>query len=90
MSPYLMALLTADNLIQSVNDMRKFVGANTADLLSYPLSRQRTNLADFYPRLLRELGSKKLVRKREARSGFLAGKRHCDDGTGAIVENILA
>lgn len=51
----LMALLTVDNLIQSFNDMRKFIRADTADLFSYALSRQRTNLADFYPRLLWEL-----------------------------------
>jgi hypothetical protein len=56
------ALLIAENLIQPFNDVRKFIGSETADFLSNALGRSRTNLTDLNPRPLWHLDSLDLVR----------------------------
>lgn len=82
--------LSADNFIQTFNELRKFFGIYNADLLANAFRRKRTNLTDLYPRTFGQFGLQDFIRQWKPGALLLACERHGDDGARPIIEDILA
>jgi len=82
--------LDSDDLIESLDDKRKLLRRRATELRANALNGKSPNLADLDPRAFLELWRFQFVSKRKSRALRLAGQRNRNDGTGTLVEHVVA
>jgi hypothetical protein len=82
--------LGANDFVQALDNLRHFLWRRSADELSDPFARERSDLANFHPGFFRQSLGVKFERQGETRSLRLARKSNGNDGSGTFIKNVLA
>src|SRR5262249_21289625 len=81
---------SGDDLIERVDDPRELLGRGDRETAANALHSQRADLADLDPGSLRQARGVALERERKAGPRLLARQSDGDDGSGPLVEDVVA